>query len=177
MAALFVVHLLVVASPGPAFLAVSRTAISSSRAAGIIAGFPTETEEMFARSQDLVEECSLTFLHVFPYSKRPGTPAARMPHVVGAVIRERAKRLRATGEAALRRRLNAEIGADRDVLIAVRETARKAGPGLAATSRWTAAKAARIETPCDRLISVIAPCLRSLPRRARSRPRPSARLR
>jgi threonylcarbamoyladenosine tRNA methylthiotransferase MtaB len=85
--------------------------------ADIIAGFPTETEEMFARSQDLVDECGLTFLHVFPYSKRPGTPAARMPQVDGRVIRERAKRLRASGEAALRRRLASEIGATRHVLI------------------------------------------------------------
>src|SRR6478735_4609758 len=51
--------------------------------ADIIAGFPTETEEMFARSEDLVAECDLTFLHVFPYSPRPGTPAARMPQVEG----------------------------------------------------------------------------------------------
>ena len=81
--------------------------------ADIIAGFPTETEEMFSRSVDLVEECGLTFLHVFPYSKRPGTPAARMPQVAGGAIKERAKRLRATGEAALRKRLEAEIGATR----------------------------------------------------------------
>ena len=85
--------------------------------ADIIAGFPTETEEMFARSQELVEECGLTFLHVFPYSRRPGTPAARMPQVAGGEIRERAKRLRATGETALRKRLDAEIGAVREVLI------------------------------------------------------------
>jgi threonylcarbamoyladenosine tRNA methylthiotransferase MtaB len=85
--------------------------------ADIIAGFPTETEEMFSRSQDLVEECGLTFLHVFPYSKRPGTPAARMPQVAGGAIKERAKRLRATGEAALRKRLQAEVGATREVLI------------------------------------------------------------
>ena len=85
--------------------------------ADIIAGFPTETEEMFARSLDLVWECGLTFLHVFPYSKRPGTPAARMPQVAGGEIRERAKRLRATGEAALRKRLQSEIGAVREVLI------------------------------------------------------------
>ena len=85
--------------------------------ADLIAGFPTETEEMFARSQALVEECGLTFLHVFPYSPRPGTPAARMPQVAGAVIRDRAKRLRATGAAALRRRLDAEIGRRRQVLI------------------------------------------------------------
>ena len=85
--------------------------------ADIIAGFPTESEEMFSRSQDLVGECDLTFLHVFPYSKRPGTPAARMPQVAGGEIKERAKRLRAAGEAALRRRLAAEIGARRQILI------------------------------------------------------------
>jgi threonylcarbamoyladenosine tRNA methylthiotransferase MtaB len=72
---------------------------------------------MFAHSQDLVEACGLTFLHVFPYSPRPGTPAARMPQVNGSVIKERAKRLRAAGEAALRRRLASEIGATRHVLI------------------------------------------------------------
>jgi threonylcarbamoyladenosine tRNA methylthiotransferase MtaB len=85
--------------------------------ADIIAGFPTETEEMFARSQTLVEECDLTFLHVFPYSPRPGTPAARMPQVDGRAIKDRARRLRATGEAALRRRLDKEVGATRKVLI------------------------------------------------------------
>ncbi|MCP3404139.1 tRNA (N(6)-L-threonylcarbamoyladenosine(37)-C(2))-methylthiotransferase MtaB [Bradyrhizobium sp. CCGB01] len=85
--------------------------------ADIIAGFPTETEEMFSRSLDLVEECGLTFLHVFPYSPRPGTPAARMPQVAGPAIKARAKRLREAGEAALRQRLQAEVGATRDVLI------------------------------------------------------------
>jgi threonylcarbamoyladenosine tRNA methylthiotransferase MtaB len=85
--------------------------------ADIIAGFPTESEEMFVRSQDLVEACGLTFLHVFPYSPRPGTPAARMPQVSGKVIKERAQRLRATGEAALQKRLASEIGATRQVLI------------------------------------------------------------
>jgi threonylcarbamoyladenosine tRNA methylthiotransferase MtaB len=85
--------------------------------ADIIAGFPTETEEMFSRSLDLVEECGLTFLHVFPYSPRPGTPAARMPQVASHVVKERARRLRAAGEMALRRRLQSEIGSTRDVLI------------------------------------------------------------
>jgi threonylcarbamoyladenosine tRNA methylthiotransferase MtaB len=85
--------------------------------ADIIAGFPTETEQMFKRSQELVEECDLAFLHVFPYSPRPGTPAARMPQVPGDAIKERARRLRATGEAALQRRLRSEIGATRQVLI------------------------------------------------------------
>jgi threonylcarbamoyladenosine tRNA methylthiotransferase MtaB len=85
--------------------------------ADIIAGFPTESEAMFARSLDLVEECGLTFLHVFPYSPRPGTPAARMPQVATSIVKDRAKRLRAAGEIALRRRLEAEIGAVRQVLV------------------------------------------------------------
>jgi len=83
--------------------------------ADIIAGFPTETEEMFERSLGLVDECDLTFLHVFPYSPRPGTPAARMPQVSGEVIKQRARRLRAAGEAALQRRLASELGATRQV--------------------------------------------------------------
>ncbi|MFZ5734261.1 MAG: tRNA (N(6)-L-threonylcarbamoyladenosine(37)-C(2))-methylthiotransferase MtaB [Pseudomonadota bacterium] len=85
--------------------------------ADIIAGFPTETDEMFARSLELVAECDLSLLHVFPYSARPGTPAARMPQVQSGIIKERAQRLRATGEAALRRRLASEVGATRAVLI------------------------------------------------------------
>src|SRR4051794_6517575 len=85
--------------------------------ADFIAGFPTETEDMFERSQDLIAECDLTFLRVFPYSPRPGTPAARMPQVAGGAIRERAKWLRSAAEAALRRRLGSEVGAWRDVLI------------------------------------------------------------
>ena len=85
--------------------------------ADIIAGFPTETEDMFSRSLDLVEECDLSFLHVFPYSPRPGTPASRMPQVAPRTISERAKRLRAAGEAALRRRFASEVGATREVLI------------------------------------------------------------
>jgi threonylcarbamoyladenosine tRNA methylthiotransferase MtaB len=85
--------------------------------ADIIAGFPTETEAMFARSLDLVEECGLSLLHVFPYSPRPGTPASRMPQVATSVVRDRARRLRAAGEVALQRRLAAEIGATRQVLV------------------------------------------------------------
>ncbi|MCC0070907.1 MAG: tRNA (N(6)-L-threonylcarbamoyladenosine(37)-C(2))-methylthiotransferase MtaB [Rhodobacteraceae bacterium] len=78
--------------------------------ADIIAGFPTETEAMFENSLGLVDECGLTFLHVFPFSPRKGTPAARMPQVSGPAIRERAARLRAAGEAALTRHLAAEVG-------------------------------------------------------------------
>jgi threonylcarbamoyladenosine tRNA methylthiotransferase MtaB len=85
--------------------------------ADIIAGFPTETEAMFQRSLDLVDECGLTHLHVFPFSPRPGTPAAKMPQVVREVVKERARRLRAKGEAALRRHLDGEIGSYRRILV------------------------------------------------------------
>lgn len=84
--------------------------------ADIIAGFPTETEEMFANSLRLVEDCGLTFLHVFPYSARKGTPAARMPAVKGPLIKERAARLRAAGDAALLRHLEAQVGQMRTIL-------------------------------------------------------------
>jgi len=84
--------------------------------ADIIAGFPTETEAMFARSLDLVDECALTQLHVFPFSPRPGTPAARMPQLDRAIVKERARRLRDKGDAALTRHLDREIGTQRLVL-------------------------------------------------------------
>jgi len=76
--------------------------------ADIIAGFPTETEAMFENSLRLVEECDLTWIHVFPYSRRDGTPAAKMPQVHGTKIRDRAARLRAAGEASVSRHLNAQ---------------------------------------------------------------------
>lgn len=78
--------------------------------ADIIAGFPTETEAMFENSLKLVEECGLTWLHVFPYSARKGTPAARMPGVNGAVIKDRARRLREAGEQAVTAHLEAQVG-------------------------------------------------------------------
>ena len=68
--------------------------------ADLIAGFPTETEALFRETLDFVAEAELPFLHVFPYSERPGTPAARMPAVPVAVRRERAARLREAGRAA-----------------------------------------------------------------------------
>jgi threonylcarbamoyladenosine tRNA methylthiotransferase MtaB len=92
--------------------------------ADIIAGFPTETEAMFARSLDIVEECGLTHLHVFPFSPRPGTPAARMPQVARDIVKERARRLREKGEAALARHLAGEVGASRRVLIETRNLGR-----------------------------------------------------
>jgi threonylcarbamoyladenosine tRNA methylthiotransferase MtaB len=90
----------------------------------IIAGFPTESDEMFARSLDLVDECGLTHLHVFPFSPRPGTPAARMPQVGRATIKQRARRLRAKGAEALHHHLESQVGAKRRVLTESRELGR-----------------------------------------------------
>ena len=85
--------------------------------ADIIAGFPTETEAMFQQSVQLVHDCGLTFLHVFPFSARKGTPAARMPMINGAVIKDRAARLRAEGDIALRAHLAAQVGQTHRVLM------------------------------------------------------------
>jgi threonylcarbamoyladenosine tRNA methylthiotransferase MtaB len=85
--------------------------------ADLIAGFPTEDEAMFRNSLDLVAECSIAFLHVFPYSPRPGTPAARMPPVAPAIVRERAARLRAAGAEELAAELSRRVGGEGDVLI------------------------------------------------------------
>lgn len=85
--------------------------------ADLIAGFPTETEEMFVRSLGIVDDCGLTFLHVFPFSPRKGTPAARMPQVARATVRERAARLRAKGTDVLEAYLNRQAGESCDVLM------------------------------------------------------------
>jgi threonylcarbamoyladenosine tRNA methylthiotransferase MtaB len=97
--------------------------------ADIIAGFPTETEAMFQRSLDLVKDCGLTFLHVFPFSPRKGTPAARMPQVRGPEIKDRAARLRAAGDQALGRHLAAQVGRTHRVLTE--------GPRLGRTEQFT----------------------------------------
>ena len=85
--------------------------------ADLIAGFPTETEAMFANSLSLVDDCGLTFLHVFPYSAREGTPAARMPQVHGSVISRRAGELREKGLAALKHHLESAKGRRISVLM------------------------------------------------------------
>ena len=97
--------------------------------ADIIAGFPTETEAMFENSVKLVQDCGLTFLHVFPYSARQGTPAARMPAVNGTAIKDRAARLRAAGDAALLAHLDAQKGRAHRVLTE--------GPRLGRTEQFT----------------------------------------
>ena len=85
--------------------------------ADLIAGFPTETEAMFANTLALIEDCDLTWLHVFPYSARPGTPAARMPQVPKPVRKERAARLRAAGAVARARFLDRAVGTNAAVLL------------------------------------------------------------
>jgi len=85
--------------------------------ADLIAGFPTETEAAFRNSLSLVDDCGLAFLHVFPFSARAGTPAAKMPQLPRGVAKERAGRLREKGETALRRHLAGEIGRPRRVLV------------------------------------------------------------
>ncbi|MFD1697670.1 tRNA (N(6)-L-threonylcarbamoyladenosine(37)-C(2))-methylthiotransferase MtaB [Roseibium aestuarii] len=85
--------------------------------ADIIAGFPTETEEMFQNSLRIVDECGLTHLHVFPFSPRPGTPAARMPQLPRQVVKERGARLRAKGEEVLKKHLAGEVGKILPVLV------------------------------------------------------------
>ena len=85
--------------------------------ADLIAGFPTENEDMFRHTLDLIGECGLAFVHVFPYSVRAGTPAARMPQLPDAVIKQRAARLRASGEIAFAAELSNRIGSETDVLV------------------------------------------------------------
>ncbi len=92
--------------------------------ADIIAGFPTESEEMFARSLDIVDECGLTHLHVFPFSPRKGTPAARMPQVPRDVAKDRARRLREKGERALVAHLDGMVGNAFNVLSETRSMGR-----------------------------------------------------
>jgi threonylcarbamoyladenosine tRNA methylthiotransferase MtaB len=84
--------------------------------ADLIAGFPTEEENQFRNSLSLADDCGLTFLHVFPYSPRKGTPAARMPPIDRATVKERARRLRERGETMLRRHFAGAIGRRRRVL-------------------------------------------------------------
>jgi threonylcarbamoyladenosine tRNA methylthiotransferase MtaB len=85
--------------------------------ADIIAGFPTETEAHFENSLKLVDDCHLTWLHVFPYSVRHGTPAAKMPQVNGKAIKDRAARLRAKGDAAVANHLAAQLGQTHSILM------------------------------------------------------------
>ena len=92
--------------------------------ADIIAGFPTETDAMFENSLRIVEECGLTYLHVFPFSARPGTPASRMPQLPKSVIQERARALRERGRQRLDAFLGSEVGALRSILVETESSGR-----------------------------------------------------
>ena len=109
-------------------LAVELRALRPDIALGadLIAGFPTESDEMFAGSLRLVEEAGLTWLHVFPYSPRDGTPAARMPQLERRLIRERAARLRDAGDAAVRRFLDGQVDTQQEILVEKADSGRSA---------------------------------------------------
>jgi len=124
--------------------------------ADIIAGFPTETDEMFQNSLAIVDDCGLTYLHVFPFSPRPGTPAARMPQLEKHIIKERAALLRQKGEQRLDRFLASEIGATRQVLIETEAMGRtehfaqvkflsRMAPGAIVTAQVTGRGASHLE--------------------------------
>jgi threonylcarbamoyladenosine tRNA methylthiotransferase MtaB len=108
---------------------VRRARPDTAFGADLIAGFPTESEDAFENTLAFVEEAALAYLHVFPFSARPGTPAARMPRVAPDVIKARAARLRAAGGALLRRHLDRQIG--REIVVLVER------PGLARAEDFT----------------------------------------
>ena len=124
--------------------------------ADIIAGFPTESEEMFENSLSIVDACGLTYLHVFPFSPRPETPASRMPQLDKAVIKERAHRLRAKGQHRLTRFLNSSVGAIQRVLLETGNSGRneqfanvrfaqRLSPGAIVSAEVTAANSSYLE--------------------------------
>jgi threonylcarbamoyladenosine tRNA methylthiotransferase MtaB len=128
--------------------------------ADIIAGFPTETDEMFENSMKIVDDCALTYLHVFPFSPRPETPAARMPQVDKSVIKERAQLLRAKGQERFSRFLNASVGAMQRVLVETKNSGRNEQfatvrfvqdltPGAIVKVQVTAANASYLEARLD----------------------------
>ncbi|MBP1873309.1 threonylcarbamoyladenosine tRNA methylthiotransferase MtaB [Ensifer adhaerens] len=108
-----------------------------SLGADMIAGFPTETEEMFENAMRLAEDCGIAHLHVFPYSPRPGTPAARMPQLDRALVKDRAARLRATGAALHARHLDGMVGSEQTLLVE--------NNGLAHTENFTLVDAAGLK--------------------------------
>jgi threonylcarbamoyladenosine tRNA methylthiotransferase MtaB len=118
--------------------------------ADLIAGFPTETESMFANTLALVEDCGLTHLHVFPYSARSGTPAAKMPQVPHGIRRERAARLRSAGSAALATTLAGRIGRTEEVVVEK--------PGFGRTAHYLSARlaGALADAPAGRVVHGIA---------------------
>ena len=135
--------------------------------ADIIAGFPTETDDMFENSEKIVEECGLTHLHVFPFSPREGTPAARMPQVRRELVKQRAARLRAAGEAAYRRHLSSLSGTRQSILIERDGLGRTEGFTLAALGTGAPGEIVEADiTGHDGIRLIAAPACR--PRRLRN---------
>jgi len=108
-----------------------------SLGADMIAGFPTETEDMFENAVRLAEDCGIAHLHVFPYSPRPGTPAARMPQLDRALVKDRAARLRAAGARLHARHLDGMVGSEQTILVE--------NNGLAHTENFTLVDAAGLK--------------------------------
>jgi len=115
--------------------------------ADLIAGFPTEEEEHFEASRSLIEEAGLSFVHVFPYSPRPNTPAAKMPQLPRAVVKDRAERLRQAGRAALARHLDGWVGREADALVEQ--------PGSARLTDFTPVRIAGGETGAFRRLRIM----------------------
>jgi threonylcarbamoyladenosine tRNA methylthiotransferase MtaB len=141
--------------------AVSEARPEVAFGADLIAGFPTETDAMFENTASLVKDAGLTWLHVFPYSARPGTPAARMPVLPGPVVKDRARRLRAAGEAARATFLASCVGGTESVLVeqsGVGRTGRFAHVSLTGEAATGTVVRARI-TGADggRLTGIVAP--------------------
>lgn len=114
--------------------------------ADLIAGFPTETDEMFGNTLRSIDDCGLTYLHVFPYSSRPGTPASRMPPVPGPVIKERAAHLRQKGEKALHQFYQSCVGLETHFLV---ESKEKTPEGMIVRGKTDHFAPIHLETPIE----------------------------
>ncbi|ESZ06270.1 tRNA (N(6)-L-threonylcarbamoyladenosine(37)-C(2))-methylthiotransferase MtaB [Mesorhizobium sp. L48C026A00] len=124
--------------------------------ADIIAGFPTETDAMFEKSLEIVEECGLTHLHVFPFSPREGTPAARMPQLRRELVKQRAARLRAAGDTAYRSHLSSLAGTRQSILIERDGLGRTEGFTLAAISEGAPGEIVKADIAGDDGVRLIA---------------------
>jgi threonylcarbamoyladenosine tRNA methylthiotransferase MtaB len=127
--------------------------------ADLIAGFPTETEEMFEGTLSIVGECGLTFLHVFPYSPRPGTPAARMPQLSPLLVQQRAQTVRQQGQDAFSAWMASEVGKTRKILLEGRglgHTEHYAPVEVAGSGRRGEIVSARIVAAGDKRLSALA---------------------
>ncbi|MCE3230555.1 MAG: 2-methylthioadenine synthase, partial [Alphaproteobacteria bacterium] len=120
--------------------------------ADLIAGFPTETEDMFDNTLRSIDDCGLTYLHVFPYSSRPGTPASRMPQLPGPVVKKRAAVLRQKGEEALHKFYQSCVGQEVRFLV---ESAQKTPEGVTVHGKTDHFAPIHLETPVECAIGSI----------------------